>query len=236
MQAYLKHIIMRFVVPWLVYRLPLSLAAPLLPKYRFGIEPAQLACLTHLIDCLTPPPPTHFIGKRAVICEIGIGRGYTSIFLLEHLRRTANPTTALFIDTFKGFTDESISYEIRHYGKTKRDLPRSKNYSPERIAKHWRRLGYDNFKIIAQDCAQVDWEAVGPIAVALLDVDLYLPTKISLANIWPHIIPGGAILIDDCDADSRWPGALPAVTEFIEEHNLSYRQIGSKGILLQKQD
>ena len=59
MQAYVKHIIMRFVVPWLIYRLPLSLAAPLLPKYRFGIEPAQLACLTHLIDCLTPPPAVH---------------------------------------------------------------------------------------------------------------------------------------------------------------------------------
>ena len=228
MQAYVKHFLRRFVARWLIYHLPPSLVAPLLPKHRCGIEPAQLACLVDLIDRMAARP------GHAAICEIGIGRAYTSVFILEHLRCTGNPATAVFVDTFKGFTGRAMEYEILHYGKTRREVNRSKNDSPARMAKHWRRLGYDNFTVIVQDCEQVDWQTVGPVAVALLDVDLYLPTKGTLAKLWPHITPGGAILVDDCDADGNWPGARRAATEFIEEHNLTYRQIGNKGLLLQK--
>ena len=207
-----------FATGWLAYRLPSPLRDLLLPRYHFGIEPAQLACLVRLID--------QNLKIGGVVCEIGVARGYTSIFLLQHMRSTANPMKVVLVDTFTGFTPSSIAYEVSHRGKTQSDIDKFKYRSPRRFEKHLRRLGYDNFEVIAENCEEVDWESPGPITVALLDVDLYQPTKRTLERIWPHIVPGGACLVDDCKEGNPWDGALQAYSEFIKEHDLPFVLVG----------
>ena len=218
--------IKEFAAQRLAYRLPSPLRGPLLPKYRFGIEPVQLACLVGLIDQNTE--------SNRIVCEIGVGRGYTSIFLLQHMRNTANPMKVVLIDMFSGSTQRSMAYEVSHRGKTKSDIDKFNGSSPRLFEQHLRRLGYDNFEVIAGDCEDVDWESLGPIAVARLDVDLYQPTKRTLERMWPHIIPGGACLVDDCKDGTPWDGALQAYTEFIEEHDMPFILVGNKGGLLRK--
>lgn len=54
-----------------------------------------------------------------------------------------------------------------------------------------------------------------------LDVDLYEPTKTSLAYFFPRLAKGGVILNDDFKSP-LFPGAGHAWREFFEERNLSY--------------
>ena len=214
-----------FAVKQLMYRLPPRLGGT---KYRFGIGPAELACLIRLID------ENRDSGKGGTVCEIGVDCGRTSIFLLEHMRRTANPATTALVDTFSGFTQRSMTYEVLHRGKKKSDINRFKSGSPMLFERHLRRLGYDNFKVIVGDCEDVDWRSIAPIAVVLLDVDLYLPTKHTLERIWPYMIPGGACLVDDCKEGGPFDGALQAYSEFIKERDLPFIRVGSNGGLLRK--
>ena len=225
-----KHSIKDFCARQLAYRLPAPLASPLLPKYRCSIETMELVCLLAWIDWHRDIGG----GGAHAICEIGVGGGYTSTFLLEHLRSTGNPAAMVLSDTFSGFTRRSVAYEVELRGKRKAEIDWFKHGSAQHFEKHLRRLGYDNFRVIAGDCEQVDWAAVGPIAVALLDVDLYLPTRGALEQIWAQLTPGGVILVDDCQPDQRWDGALQAYREFIEEHGLPYIPVGAKGGLLRK--
>jgi len=51
-----------------------------------------------------------------------------------------------------------------------------------------------------------------PIAVLRLDADWYQSTMICLEKFWPHIMPGGLILIDDYYA---WEGCAKAVHAFL---------------------
>ncbi len=214
-----------FVVKQLMYRLPPRLGGT---KYRFGIDPAELACLVRVID------ENKDSGKRGAVCEIGVDCGRTSIFLLEHMRSTGNSAPVAFVDTFSGFTQRSITYEVLQRGKKRSEIDRFKSGSPVLFERHLRRLGYDNFKIIVGDCEDVDWKSIAPIAVVLLDVDLYLPTKNTLEKIWPYIIPGGACLVDDCKEGGPFDGALQAYSEFIKKRHLPFIRVGNNGGLLRK--
>ena len=52
------------------------------------------------------------------------------------------------------------------------------------------------------------------ISLLNLDVDLYEPTKSCLQHLFPHVIPGGIVLLDDYGA---FPGANRAIEEFFAE-------------------
>jgi len=48
-----------------------------------------------------------------------------------------------------------------------------------------------------------------------LDVDLYQPTRDSILFFFPRLVPGGIILVDDCN----WPGCRKAIAECAAELN-----------------
>ena len=73
---------------------------------------------------------------------------------------------------------------------------------------------------------------MGPLAVVLLDVDLYLPTLRTLEAIYPLLVPGGVILVDDCQPDQVFDGALQAYSEFTEARNLPFEVVGGKAGLI----
>ena len=79
------------------------------------------------------------------------------------------------------------------------------------------------------DACEFDYQALGPIAFAYIDVDLYRPVKASLQRILPNMAKGGLIIVDDCDADhDLWDGAFHAYTEFCEQHNISQEIVCQK--------
>lgn len=51
-----------------------------------------------------------------------------------------------------------------------------------------------------------------PVALAHLDCDWYDSVTVCLTRLWPRLVPGGRVIIDDYDA---WSGARSAVDDFI---------------------
>lgn len=52
----------------------------------------------------------------------------------------------------------------------------------------------------------------GPVALAHLDCDWYASVKVCLERIWPALVPGGRLVIDDYH---HWSGCRRAVDEFV---------------------
>jgi hypothetical protein len=208
-----------------VYRLPI-VNRVMSPAYPYKVNPGQLAALIELID------GTRSAG--AAVAEIGVAQGDTSVFLLEHLRTTADERPLLLFDTFSGFTPDSIAVEVGERGKKAREYDKFRYGDEARFRQRLRKAGYSRFETFKGDAARFDWATVGPIGAVLLDIDLYAPTKAILDAIWPHLVSGGGIVVDDCVAGSPWDGSLQAYQEFIDAHGLPFERVGHKGAVVRK--
>ncbi len=210
---------------YLAYRLPLFTRL-MSPKYPFKINPGQLAALVNLIES-----SRSFGGA---VCEIGVAQGDTSVFLLEHLKTVEDTRPLHLFDTFSGFTEESVAVEVNERGKAMGEYDKFQ-YGDEGIfTRKLQSQGYANFKTVKGDASKFDWASIAPIGAVLLDIDLYAPTRDILAAIWPHLEPGGGIVLDDCRADTPWDGSLQAYEEFIAEHGLPFERVGWKGAVVRK--
>lgn len=195
-----------------------SLAAP---TYRYNIEPIQLAYLVTEIERLK-----HIPGN---VVEIGVARGLTTRFLAQHIKNQKLDIAGLklyAVDTFDSFTAQDLDFEVKNRGKSLEDL----------VA-----FGYNDFDVwkgnftefdfvvpVKSDCSAVDYAKLGPIAVAFLDVDLYLPTKQTLPKLFDALVPGGVILIDDVKNNNVYDGAYQAYMEFCDQNSISPEIIGNK--------
>jgi O-methyltransferase len=196
------------------------------PKYEYNLEPIQLAEIINQIERLK--------NSNGNILEVGVARGMTTKFVLTHLRLNGGLSSGKYIalDTFKSFPDDDLSYEVNKRGKK---LWQLKGFSYISL-KSWTRnfRGVNALQIEESDCKVFDYKKISPIKFALIDVDLYLPTLAALEGIFNELIPGGAILIDDCKDDVLYDGAYSALKRFLANNKLDYRKIGTKGALIIK--
>jgi predicted O-methyltransferase YrrM len=201
-----------------------SLAAP---TYRYNIEPIQLAYLVTEIERLKNIPGN--------VVEIGVARGLTTRFLAQHIKNQKLDMSGLklyAVDTFDSFTDQDLDFEVKNRGKSLEDLV-AFGYNDFEV---WKRnfVEFDFVIPVKADCSTVDYNKLGPITVAFLDVDLYLPTKQTLPKLFDALVPGGVILIDDVKNNNVYDGAYQAYTEFCAERSLTPEVIGNKCGVLRK--
>lgn len=69
------------------------------------------------------------------------------------------------------------------------------------------------------------------IALAHIDLDLYQGTKDALAFVYPRLVPGGMIVVDDYG--SAWSGVTKAVDEF-PKHGFSVYERAPEQIILER--
>lgn len=60
---------------------------------------------------------------------------------------------------------------------------------------------------------------ISSIAVLRLDMDIYAPTKFALEALWPKVVTGGTVIIDDWELD----GARAAFREYVKAQGLDYQ-------------
>lgn len=209
----------------IIYRTPF-VSRLMAPSYPYKINPGQLAAMVELIESTR--------ASGAAVAEIGVAQGDTSVFLLEHLKSVGDTRELLLFDTFSGFTEESISFEVSNRKKNAGDYDKFRYGDEERFNRNLATAGYDRFRTFKGDAAKFDWSSIGPIGAVLLDIDLYQPTIAILEAIYPRIVSGGGIVVDDCLADSPWDGSLQAYQEFIDKHDLPFVRAGHKGGLIRK--
>jgi len=208
---------------FVAYRMP-GLDRLGMPRYPYKVNPAQLAYMCEEI--------TRTKAGGGSILEIGVAKGDTSVFLLEHMRTIGDTRRLYLVDTFSGFTNESIEYEVHARGKNKSSLNAFTYGKEETFARNIRRCGYTNFVTIAGDASRLDYSRLAPIAVVLLDIDLYLPTIQVLNRIAPHMAHPSSIVVDDCVEERLWDGSLQAYREFIGARGMDAVLLGEKGGLI----
>lgn len=196
------------------------------PTYRYNIEPIQLATLINEIERLK--------GVKGNILEIGVARGLTTRLLCQHIvyQKLESTLTLYAIDTFDSFTSADLEYEVQKRGKLLPEL-KAFGYNDFEV---WKKnfIQFPFVQAIQSDCSIVDYSKLGPIKVAFLDVDLYLPTKKTLAKVYDVLVDGGVILVDDVLANNKYDGAYHAYMEFCEEHKITPQVIGNKCGLIYK--
>ena len=215
------------LLKYIAYRTPV-IKRIMWPKYRFGVHPGQLSAMVQLMEKTKSKP--------GCVVEIGVAVGKTSVFLLEHLKTTEDSRPVLLFDTFSGFTPSSIAVEITDRSKSKfKDSFTCFRYGNEYLfARSIAHAGYTNFKTYQGDASRFDFSTIGPISAVLLDIDLYQPTLGCLRGIWPYLVEGGGIVIDDCVPGGPWDGSLQAVEEFASEIGTTPSRVGGKGMMLSK--
>jgi hypothetical protein len=189
------------------------------PRYAYGLDPIELA---FLVGAITDRATT-----SGCIVEIGVARGMTTRFLAEHLVRQGIRKEYHAIDTFSSFTKHDLAYETESRRKTPSDLA-GFSYNDFDI---WKRnfSGFDFIRAHKCDCKDFDFTTIKPVSVALLDVDLYLPTSRTLPKLYDALEPGGVILLDDVKAESAYDGARQAYVEFSKSLGLPQEIVGLKG-------
>jgi len=160
--------------------------------------------------------------------EVGCGHGDTTVFLKKLLDERGVDASYTVIDTFQGFLDRDVVYEVnqRHTPDTIRQ--RFAKNKVDWVAKRFRVNGV-SIDVFKQDACTFDFGSRGSIAFCLLDVDLYLPTKDLLPKVYDHMVEGGVLIVDDCDqGHPEWNGAYSAFMEFVQSRNIRH------SIMLQK--
>jgi hypothetical protein len=150
--------------------------------------------------------------------------------MAEMLMQLKKPHRELFLyDTFEGmsapteddvsFKEESADDMLRRNGDKENNLVWA--YSPLDTVKSTMHLsGYPDEKIhYIKGKVEDTIPAQTPDQIALLrlDTDWYESTRHELEHLYPRLVPGGVLIIDDY---GYWKGARKAVDGYIEENKL----------------
>jgi predicted O-methyltransferase YrrM len=196
------------------------------PTYRYNIEPIQLATLITEIERLK--------NVQGNVVEIGVARGLTTRFLAQHIKnQKMDQALKLYaVDTFESFTESDVAFEVSQRGKSLEALDAFK-YNDYEV---WKK-NFAEFKFVVpvqSDCSIVDYDQYGPIKVAFLDVDLYLPTQKTLPKLYKALVSGGVILVDDVLQGTDYDGAYQAYMEFCQTIGQKPEVIGNKCGVIRK--
>jgi O-methyltransferase len=160
--------------------------------------------------------------------EIGCAYGQTTAFLRKFMDENGIHKDYYAIDTFAGFVPEHLDYEA-----DRRDKDRTVDTWFVNNKKQWfdyslRVSNVNNVVSIESDAMKFDFDTVGRIAFALLDVDLYLPMIDVLPKLYRNLSTGGMILVDDCMPHQHWDGALAAYNEFVSQNGIEHKIVLNK--------
>lgn len=206
----------------LTARFPSRLNRSWMAHYPFQFTPSQLCflirCLERTKDLAGP------------IVEVGVSRGATTIFLNKYLDELATDKRYVAIDTFSGFTEKDIAYEVETRRKRRDFTWRGySNNKQEWFDKTMQLSGISRVQTVRADANTYDFDNEANISFCLLDVDLYLPMKASLMRIIPRMGNGGILVIDDCyQQENIFDGAAQAHREVCETMNLPHAIVHDK--------
>ena len=184
-------------------------------------------------------PPRIYALRRAVeyavsrpvagaIVECGVWRGGSVMAIALTLLRLGDTSREIYLfDTFEGMTEPG-SEDVKHTGETAADILATSTRdsddwafaSLDQVREAVLSVGYPEERIhFVQGPVEETLPAseTGEIALLRLDTDWYASTKHTLTHLYPRLVPGGVLIVDDY---AYWEGARQAVDEYISEHGL----------------
>jgi len=194
-----------------------------LPVTKMDMSIAQLHFITTSLEAIPEP---------GSVLEVGVGGGWTSIFVNNFMSMRGIERQYCAVDTFSGFTREDAEYERAARGKTS-DYSgyrsNRKDWYEKTLAAH----GYEA-SVFQADAKKFDYSHVGPVALAILDVDLYSPVADALPKIYDQLVPSGMILVHDCEPypqGSIFDGGCEAYREFCRDKGMESKVFHGFGVV-----
>lgn len=188
-------------------------------KLQWRLKPYDLRVLRLLcIQDLVHKSPPH-----TDVLELGVGGGGG----LQLLAKICHDTGRQYIgfDTFSGFPD-GVKEDNFFKASTK---PIYECFDEKYLLDQLKELGYEDSLIatvqFVRGLLPNTLETYnGKPGFAFLDLDLYESYLGSLRMLYPTMVEGGIILLDEYDTESdlsKWPGAKLAIDMFCNEVNVS---------------
>jgi len=195
----------------LTSRFPSYLNRIWMAQYNYMFTPAQLAFLVRCLDETKALP--------GPIVEVGCARGQTTLYLNMHLRSAGIQKPYICIDTFRGFRESDIRYEVEVRKKDPGFTWNGFSYNKKRWFDRALKIhGIGHVQSVEADVNTFAFQGMENISFCLVDVDLYLPVKSCLEKLPAKMARGGILVIDDCAPDRVFDGAFQAYQEFMEKH------------------
>ena len=174
-----------------------------------------------------------YIQKNGIagdIVECGVWKGGSMMAIAQTLQLSGDTSRNLYLfDTFEGMAPPSENDVDVKGVSAKALLERSDRTNDESV---WCRAtldlvksalgstGYPTEKIrYVQGMVEQTIPGAAPAKIALLrlDTDWYESTKHEMEHLFPRLVRGGVLIIDDY---GHWQGARKAVDEYVEKNNL----------------
>ena len=164
------------------------------------------------------------------IVECGVWRGGSMIAAAKTFQKLGDTSRSLWLfDTFEGMTAPT-EHDVSNKGTTaaekfeKRRLSDDSsdwcNASIEEVRGNVSGTGYpaDRLKFVKGKVEEtLPGQAPADIALLRLDTDWYESTLHELETLFPRLVPGGILIIDDY---GDWSGARKAVDEYMAKHSI----------------
>jgi hypothetical protein len=161
-------------------------------------------------------------GIAGALIECGVWKGGSVMAMALTLLQLQNQQRALYLfDTFAGMTAPD-DRDIDYLGRPARMII-DENIclaSQEETEAVMYSTGYDREKIhFVNGPVEQTLPSRAPEAISLLrlDTDWYGSTRHSLTHLFPRLVPGGILIIDDY---GHWQGARRAVDEYFAENRV----------------
>jgi hypothetical protein len=186
-------------------------------------SPERMFSLINAVDYIT----AHKI--EGDIVECGVWRGGSTMTAALRLLQNNDKSRRLFLyDTFEGMS-EPTNDDVHFDGSEAQNLLDNADkindqiwcYSTlDEVKNNMAKTNYPSEKITyIQGKVEETIPNTLPnkIAILRLDTDWYESTKHEMIHLFPLLVKGGVLIIDDY---GHWQGARKAIDEYTEEHNI----------------
>ena len=164
------------------------------------------------------------------VVEIGCYLGGTAALSARFLREIGSDHNYFVIDTFAGFREDQFERELKLGGAASLRHHFSAN-SLELARWVMNRHGGGEVRTIMGDIATLPDHAIPPkIAACLIDIDLAEPIYSALCRIYPRLVPGGIVIVDDCDDHTQYKARI-GYDRFVLEQGLVSEIKHGKGLI-----
>jgi len=162
--------------------------------------------------------------------ECGVWRGGSALIMGLMLQRSTQPRFLRLFDSFEGLPQPTVEDGTRaaDYSGGQKD---GKLVSVAQCVASLADVKRNLFDVVGIDPARVKFEIgwfqntvpvvapqMDPIAVLRLDGDWYASTQICLDHLYPHVSPGGVVILDDYWC---WEGCKKATDEYRAKHSIT---------------
>jgi O-methyltransferase len=163
------------------------------------------------------------------LVECGVWKGGSTMMMALALAHFGDTTRTLYLyDTFAGMPapgEQDLDYKGRHSASTWERMQREGHnewcYSPlDEVKRNVARTGYPADRVVyVQGKVEDTIPGTRPERTALLrlDTDWYASTRHELEHLYPGLVPGGVLVLDDY---GNWKGARQATDEYFAERGL----------------